>query len=107
MRKSLIITAFIMLLCLCGCEAVSPVLESSEPQRASETLLAATIAQAESTDELETTTKSSVEIDDYNDYVTQLGEEDKRLNLYYLSGCWGAFDVGDKKMYSASEKAGG
>ena len=63
MRKSLIITAFIMLLCLCGCEAVSPVLESSEPQRASETLLAATIAQAESTDELETTTKSSVEID--------------------------------------------
>ena len=60
MRKSLIITAFIMLLCLCGCEEVSPVLESSEPQRASETLLAATIAQAESTDELETTTKSSV-----------------------------------------------
>ena len=63
MRKSLIITAFIMLLCLCGCEAVSPVLESSEPQRASETLLAATIAEAESTDELETTTKSSVDID--------------------------------------------
>ena len=58
MRKSLIITAFIMLLCLCGCEAVSPVLESSEPQRASETLLAATIAEAESIDELETTTIS-------------------------------------------------
>lgn len=37
---------------------------------------------------------------DYNDYVTQLGEEDKRLNLYYLSGCWGAFDVGEKKMYA-------
>ena len=37
---------------------------------------------------------------DYNDYVTQLGEEDKRLNLYYLSGCWGAFDIGDKKMYA-------
>lgn len=59
MRKSLIITAFIMLLCLCGCEAVSPVLESSEPRGASETLLAATIAEAESTDELETTTISS------------------------------------------------
>ena len=37
---------------------------------------------------------------DYNDYVTQLGEEDKRLNLYYLSSCWGAFSVGDKKMYA-------
>ncbi len=37
---------------------------------------------------------------DYNDYVTQLGEENKRLNLYYLSGCWGAFDVGEKKMYA-------
>ena len=37
---------------------------------------------------------------DYNDYVTQLGEEDKRLNLYYLSGCLGAFDIGDKKMYA-------
>ena len=37
---------------------------------------------------------------DYNDYVTQLGEKDKRLNLYYLSGCWGAFDIGDKKMYA-------
>ena len=37
---------------------------------------------------------------DYNDYVTQLGEEDKRLNLYYLSGCWGSFDVGEKKMYA-------
>ncbi len=24
---------------------------------------------------------------DYNDYVTQLGEEDKKLNLYYLSSC--------------------
>lgn len=37
---------------------------------------------------------------DYNDYVTQLGEEDKKLNLYYLSSCWGAFSVGDKKMYA-------
>jgi N12 class adenine-specific DNA methylase/adenine-specific DNA methylase len=37
---------------------------------------------------------------DYNDYVTQLGEEEKKLNLYYLSGCWGAFGVGEKKMYA-------
>ena len=37
---------------------------------------------------------------DYNDYVTQLGEEDKKLNLYYLSSCWGAFSVGDKKMHA-------
>lgn len=36
----------------------------------------------------------------YNDYVTQLGEEDKKLNLYYLSSCWGAFSVGDKRMYA-------
>ena len=36
---------------------------------------------------------------DYNDYVTQLGEENKKLNLYYLSSCWGAFSVGDKRMY--------
>ena len=62
MRKSLIITVLIMLLCLCGCEAVSPVLESSEPQKASNTLLA-TIAEAESTHELEATTTSSVDID--------------------------------------------
>lgn len=41
---------------------------------------------------------------DYNDYVTQLGEEDKRLNLYYLSSCWGAFSVGDKKMYARTSE---
>ncbi len=35
---------------------------------------------------------------DYNDFVAQLGEESKALNLYYLSSCWGAFSVGDKKM---------
>ena len=39
-------------------------------------------------------------VDDYNDFVEQLGEEDKKLNLYYLSGCWGAFGVGDKKMHN-------
>ena len=37
---------------------------------------------------------------DYNDFVEQLGEEDKKLNLYYLSGCWSAFGVGDKKMHN-------
>lgn len=37
---------------------------------------------------------------DYNDFVTQLGEENKKLNLYYLSSCWGAFSVGDKKMHA-------
>lgn len=36
---------------------------------------------------------------DYNDYWTQLGESNKCLNLYYLSGCWQAFGVGEKKMY--------
>ena len=39
-------------------------------------------------------------VDDYNDFVEQLGEEDKKLNLYYLSGCWSAFGVGDKKMHN-------
>ena len=37
---------------------------------------------------------------DYNDFVTQLGEESKALNLYDLSSCWGAFSVGEKKMYA-------
>ena len=37
---------------------------------------------------------------DYNDFVAQLGEESKALNLYYLSTCWGAFSVGDKKMHA-------
>lgn len=37
---------------------------------------------------------------DYNDFVTQLGEENKALNLYYLSSCWSAFSVGDKKMHA-------
>ena len=36
---------------------------------------------------------------DYNDFVAQLGEESKALNLYYLSSCWSAFSVGDKKMH--------
>ena len=68
MKKSLIITAFIMIFCLCGCEVISPVLESSEPQKNSSTLLT-TIAESESTDELEATSTSSVDIDvpDTND----------------------------------------
>ncbi len=37
---------------------------------------------------------------DYNDYWMQLGESDKCLNLYYLSGCWQALGVGEKKMYA-------
>ena len=61
MRKSLIITVVIALLCLCGCEAVVTVPESPEPTKASEMLLTTTAAE-ESTDKLEATT-SSVEID--------------------------------------------
>lgn len=37
---------------------------------------------------------------DYNDYWTQLKESDKCLNLYYLSGCWDAFSMGEKKMHA-------
>lgn len=39
---------------------------------------------------------------DYNDFVEQIGEDGKKLNLYYLSACWGAFGVGDKKMHARS-----
>ena len=62
MRKSLIITVVITLLCLCGCETVVTVPESPEPTKASEMLLTTT-APEESTDKLEATTTSSVEID--------------------------------------------
>ena len=62
MRKSLIITVVIALLCLCGCEAAVTVPESPEPTKASEMLLTTTAAE-ESTDKLEATTTSSVEID--------------------------------------------
>jgi len=41
---------------------------------------------------------------DYNDFVTQLGEESKALNLYYLSSCWSAFGAGDKKMHARTAK---
>ena len=49
MRKSLIITVVIALLCLCGCEAAVTVPESPEPTKASEMLLTTTAAE-ESTD---------------------------------------------------------
>ena len=51
MRKSLIITVVIALLCLCGCEAAVTVPESPELTRASEMLLTTTAAE-ESTDKL-------------------------------------------------------
>ena len=59
MRKSLIITVVIALLCLCGCEAVVTVPDSPEPTKASEMLLTTTAAE-ESTDKLEATPTSSV-----------------------------------------------
>lgn len=62
MRKSLIITVVIALLCLCGCKAVVTVPGSPEPTKASEMLLTTTAAE-ESTNKLEATTTSSVEID--------------------------------------------
>ena len=37
---------------------------------------------------------------DYNDFVEQTGEKEKQLNLYYLSSCWQAFGVGEKKMHA-------
>lgn len=49
MRKSLIITVVIALLCLCGCKAAVTVPESAEPTKASEMLLTTTAAE-ESTD---------------------------------------------------------
>lgn len=62
MRKSLIITVVIVLLCLCGCKADIPVLESSEPQKARDMLLTTT-AETDSTEKLEAPTTSSVDID--------------------------------------------
>lgn len=40
---------------------------------------------------------------DYNDLVAQL-DEDKKLNLYYLSSCWTAFGIGDKKMFARTSE---
>ena len=72
MRKSLIITVVIVLLCLCGCEAIVTVPERLEPTKASEMLLTTTAAE-ESTDKLEATTTSSVEIDVLEKNEEELG----------------------------------
>lgn len=61
MRKSLIITAIILLLCMCGCETVSQVPAEAEPDEVSNMVLTP-IVEAESTQELEAATKSSVDI---------------------------------------------
>lgn len=70
MRKSLIITVAIVLLSLCGCEAVVTVLENSEPQMASDMLLAAA-AVTESSGKQYATTTSSVDIN-----VPELNDEE-------------------------------
>ena len=41
---------------------------------------------------------------DYNDFVEQLGTSEKKLNLYYLSDCWNAFGIGEKKMYARTSE---
>ena len=81
MRKSLIITVVIVMLCLCGCEAVVAVPESLEPTKASEMLLTTTAAE-ESTDKLEATTTSSVEIEDVvsTDNKADLAEKNDPLS---------------------------
>ena len=83
MRKSLIITVVIALLCLCGCEDVVTVPESPEPTKASEMLLTTTAAE-ESTDKLEATTTSSVEIDvpEKNEERRRIRNPDRRCCLY-------------------------
>lgn len=42
-------------------------------------------------------------IQDYNDYLTQLGETGKCLDVYPLSLCWQAFRAGQKKMFQTKE----
>ena len=37
-------------------------------------------------------------INDYKDYVTQLGAQDKTVDRWYLSSCADAFSAGEKKM---------
>lgn len=58
MKKSLVILVLVVLFCLCGCEAVSPILKETESVGVLEKT-----AETESTDELAATIKSSVEID--------------------------------------------
>ena len=87
MRKSLIITVVIVLLCLCGCEAVVTVPESPELTRASEMLLTTTAAE-ESTDKLEATTTSSVEIDVPERTKKNQEPRQKMLSLWTIKLTW-------------------
>ena len=43
-------------------------------------------------------------INDYKDYVTQLGEQDKTVDRWYLSSCADAFNVGQKKMHARTSE---
>ena len=97
MRKSLIITVIIALLCLCGCEAVVTVPESPEPTKASEMLLTTTAAE-ESTDELEATTISSVEID-----VPEKNEEESGTPTEDVASVDNKADLAEKNVPVSSE----
>lgn len=97
MRKSLIITVVIALLCLCGCEAVVTVPESPEPTRANEMLLTTTAAE-ESTDKLEATTTSSVEID-----VPEKNEEESGTPTEDVASVDNKADLAEKNVPVSSE----
>lgn len=97
MRKSLIITVVIALLCLCGCEAVVTVPESPEPTRANEMLLTTTAAE-ESTDKLEATTASSVEID-----VPEKNEEESGTPTEDVASVDNKADLAEKNVPVSSE----
>ena len=97
MRKSLIITVVIALLCLCGCEAVVTVPESPELTRASEMLLTTTAAE-ESTDKLEATTTSSVEID-----VPEKNEEESGTPTEDVASVDNKADLAEKNVPVSSE----
>ena len=97
MRKSLIITVVITLLCLCGCEAVVTVPESPEPTKASEMLLTTTAAE-ESTVKLEATTTSSVEID-----VPEKNEEESGTPTEDVASVDNKADLAEKNVPVSSE----
>ena len=97
MRKSLIITIVIALLCLCGCEAVVTAPESAEPTKASEMLLTTTAAE-ESTDKLEATTTSSVEID-----VPEKNEEESGTPTEDVASVDNKADLAEKNVPVSSE----
>ena len=97
MRKSLIIMVVIALLCLCGCEAVVTVPERPEPTRANEILLTTTAAE-ESTDKLEATTTSSVEID-----VPEKNEEESGTPTEDVASVDNKADLAEKNVPVSSE----